>query len=508
MYLNRLQRYVPLACWIVAVFTLVLIPMKILSEGYLPIDDALRHAGKVVSGKPWSEILVMRPWITMDPHPGWHALLGVEYHMTNCSAETLVVTEVFGGMALVLLVVLPFFRRPEAWLMALLALTVATPAVVERLALGRPFLFTMAASMTMLLIWSKTGPRPGWGTNLSTLCLVGACAWIHGGFYQLILPALGLMLATRYRQAVWYGVDWLVGSFAGSALTGHPLRFLFQSVRFLVAALGEHSFGHELVLEFRPTDGVCMILLVVIAVLVWRSRSPDWKPAQLLEPVFMTGVVGWVLGLANGRFWSEWGLPATLLWMALQFQAQLQSRVSFDSVQRLLLTVGAGMSFFLITAADHGMRWTQSLRHDHISADDPKLACWMPGKDGIIYNADMGAFYDTFYTNPNASWRYILGFEPTMMPLDDLQVWHKILWDPGNFEAYKPWVKKMGPNDRLFITWNNGGTPPIRELEWTLAGRYTWIGRTPVETNAPSSASKSKPEGMDPHSVVKSPETK
>jgi len=145
--------------------------------------------------------------------------------------------------------------------------------------------------------------------------------------------------------------------------------------------------------------------------------------------------------------------------------------------------------------ADRGSRWTQSLRRDYLSAEDPKVACWLPGKDGIIYTANMDVFYATFYANPKAPWRYIIGFEPTMMPPEDLQTWHKILWDSGNFLTYEPWVKRMGPNDRLMITgaWLNGaGRPGIPELEWTLAGRYTWIGRKPVQTTADSSTPKSK----------------
>src|SRR5689334_22324101 len=73
---RRLARYVPLVSWIIAVMTVILIPSKIISYGYLPQDDALRHAAKAVSGKPWQEILVMRSDFLIDPHPGWHAILG------------------------------------------------------------------------------------------------------------------------------------------------------------------------------------------------------------------------------------------------------------------------------------------------------------------------------------------------------------------------------------------------------------------------------------------------
>src|ERR1700720_4110804 len=66
---NEFKRRVPLAAWLVVVITLLLVPLKIIGYGYLPADDALRHAAKAVSGKPWSEILVMRNDFAIDQHP-------------------------------------------------------------------------------------------------------------------------------------------------------------------------------------------------------------------------------------------------------------------------------------------------------------------------------------------------------------------------------------------------------------------------------------------------------
>ena len=57
--LDSLKRYVPLAVWAMVIFVILAIPLKIIGYGFLPGDDALRHAGKAVSGKPWSEILVL-----------------------------------------------------------------------------------------------------------------------------------------------------------------------------------------------------------------------------------------------------------------------------------------------------------------------------------------------------------------------------------------------------------------------------------------------------------------
>ena len=52
-FLEPLRRYVPLAAWAIILLLLLVIPLKIIGYGYLPSDDALRHAAKAVSGKTW-----------------------------------------------------------------------------------------------------------------------------------------------------------------------------------------------------------------------------------------------------------------------------------------------------------------------------------------------------------------------------------------------------------------------------------------------------------------------
>src|SRR6185437_9685867 len=89
-----LRRYVPLLVWIVTILTTLLIPLKIISLGYLPIDDALRHAAKAVSGKPWTEILVVGKSFLIDHNFGWHLLLRKIYLWFHCTTEGLVIFEV------------------------------------------------------------------------------------------------------------------------------------------------------------------------------------------------------------------------------------------------------------------------------------------------------------------------------------------------------------------------------------------------------------------------------
>ena len=123
------------------------------------------------------------------------------------------------------------------------------------------------------------------------------------------------------------------------------------------------------------------------------------------------------------------------------------------------------------TTSDAHSRWTWNLTKQYISPDDPQLAGWLPGDNGVCYAADMVFFYETFFKNPTAPWHYVLGFEPGLMRPEDLDVMHKV----------------MRPNDRLFIraSWTETSPPRIPELEWRLAPNKVWIGRLRAATNAP-----------------------
>jgi hypothetical protein len=489
---RELQRYVPLAAWIVVCATLLAVAGKIIGMGYLPADDALRHAAKAVSGKPWSEILVMRPDFAMDPHPGWHAILGAIHRCLNCNVETLVIIPVSGLMVLFSMAALVWLKRPEAWLGALLVAAVCSPGFIARLTLGRPYLVTMIVYVVLLLVWTRLEDRrPGWWEIGATVFLIGAAAWIHGSFYQLILPAAGLLLAGRCRQAVWFGALWAAGSFLGASLTGHPWLFLDQCVRHLSGVLGGPVFARLLVPELRPSDADPAMVFAVIALLLWRSRAADWKARDLVNPLFIMGVLGWLLGLQVGRFWWDWGLPALLVWTALELEKQFANSVAFDSWNRLYLTVALAAAVFLGITSDRDDRWTGNLAKQYLTPDNPDLAGWLPESGGIIYSVDMTVFNDTFFKNPTAPWRYVMGFESALMQPEDLAVAHQVAWNFGDLRAYEPWVKKMLPQDRLIITgsWlpTTGFTrgANIPELEWHHAGNDWWIGRLPRKNSPP-----------------------
>ena len=119
--------------------------------------------------------------------------------------------------------------------------------------------------------------------------------------------------------------------------------------------------------------------------------------------------------------------------------------------------------------------------------DNPDLNGWLPDKGGIFYSVDTTLFYQTFFKNPKADWRYIFGFESTLMPAEDFDVYQSAMWNFGDARAYDPWLKKMRPADRLVFRGARGTPPNIPQLEWNYGVSGIWLGRTP-RTNAPPPA--------------------
>jgi hypothetical protein len=197
------------------------------------------------------------------------------------------------------------------------------------------------------------------------------------------------------------------------------------------------------------------------------------------NPFFLLAVVTWILGLKICRFWIDWGLPSLVVWTAFQIQEILEVRIPEAVFKRFVFNCALSAALFLGLTSDLGNRWTYNLTIEYITPDAEGIQGWLPEDGGIIYSASMQTFYRTFFKNPNANWKYILGFECTFMPPDDLKIYRKIQWNLGDSKSYEPWVKKMRPQDRLVIYGDASSKPNIKELEWHYAVSGTWIGRLP-----------------------------
>jgi hypothetical protein len=485
--LDALRRYVPLAVWATVILVILAIPFRIISYGYLPGDDALRHAAKAVSGKPWPEILVVGPVFQIDHNFGWHLILRQIHIWSHCNTEGLVI---FAVVALFLLAAgspLPWLKRPESWLVVLTAVGLASD-IIGRFAIGRPFLLTIAGVLTLLFFWEARGTAPPkWWTPLWMALLIALCSFVHGVWYLWTLLIAAFCLARQFRWAAALTVGWLAGVLLGAALTGHPLAALLQALEMAQRAFAMHSTQRTLVSEFQPSGGTIFALVILGGLLILRQLARLNARPLTADPAFWLACLGWVLGFKAGRFMEDWGWPALMVLATGDLQLLLQARFAADSFKRLALTGGLAVMTFLAVTNDVGSRWTYNLTQQYLTPDNPDLNGWMPEKGGIIYSSDMTVFYQTFFKNPHGDWRYILGYEAALMPKEDFEVYHKILWNFGDAKAYQPWVDKMRPPDRLVIRGGRGSPPNISQLEWEYGVSGTWIGRTP-RTNAPPPA--------------------
>jgi len=330
-----------------------------------------------------------------------------------------------------------------------------------------------------LFLWSLPAKnRQPWAFIFTPL-LVAASAWIHGSWYMLVMPGLAILFAGWWREALAYGVCWIGGSILGCALTGHPIGFLVQSVRHMFGVFGDFVVNRQLEPELHPSNGAVEAVLGVAVLLLWRAVSTSWNSRVVANPIFAMMAIGWVLGLKMQRFWWDYGTPAFIIWVAMEFQEHLEGKLEFDSAKRLLLTLGIAAAVYLGFTSDRDSRWTENLTTDFLTQDNPKLAGWLPEPGGIIYNSDMDVFFDTFYNNPKADWKYILGFESGWMRPEDLEVLRKFQWDFGDARALEPWVKKMRPQDRMIIHAPGSSPPNLPELQWNYAATELWIGRLP-----------------------------
>ncbi len=471
-------RYVLILVSCIFLAVILLISFKVVSYGFIPSDDAMRHVAKAISGKDWVDILVLRPEITMDSHVGWHKLLEFIHKTTGLEKDGLIVFSVIFLFFLFCVAPIFFLKRPEAWLITFLIIAIANFALIFRIFLGRPFIFTMAVVVVLGYLWPRFKKKPiHWPSAIILTILIALATWIHCLWYMFALPVLCFFLAREWRAGVVVSLCTVVGVGVGMIMTGHPIQFFYQTLGNFFHSLGDHSLVSQLVGEFKPFNGDVIMVFVVFGMLTWRALRNSWNLKAIYTPIFILVIISWVLGFVNVRTWLDWGIPALCVWMALEFEDYLKSSMDSLSMKRVWITLAVACVLFISITSDYNSRWTSSKSARYLSLENPEHKNWLPGKGGIIYSNSMYVFYQTFYANPHADWRYMLGFEPTMMPPKDLAIYRNIQLNYYFAKAYEPWVKKMRPEDRMILT--GIGMPSIKELEWNLTVSGTWVGRLP-----------------------------
>jgi hypothetical protein len=473
---SPLARYIPLASWLVTIVVLLFISLKIVGYGFTPGGDARRHVAQALTDRTFPEIIVMRPGYTMDHSPGWDWILKRLHQRAGWDEEKLMSFSLAALMLCVFLAPLPWLHRPEAWLAALLAELVALPELMTRFTQARPYLFTEGLCMAVLLAWSKRGRKsPSWWLISLTTLAIALSTWIHGTWYLWVLPVMAFCFARWWQAALSLACCWLAGALTGAILTGQPGAFLKQAVFMILSIYHEHEPAWMLVGELNPSYGEFATLILLAIVFLWRRQQVRTDSTLVCAPLLWMIALCWILGFKADRNWADWGMPAVLVWLALQFEQIIIRAWSPHSFKCFVATVLLAVPLFLQATNDLGRRYSGSTSVAALDANDPSLQGWLPEGDGVFYSSQMGFFYDTFYVNPQAPWRYIVGYEPALMLDADLKVYREIQNSGGVIQAYKPWADKLRPADRLVIY--SATRPDLPELEWHNGPGALWIGR-------------------------------
>lgn len=462
---------------------------------WLPNDDALRHAAHALQpDRSWGDIVVLREGMTENLHPGWEAVLRTVHRATGGDAAFLVVSAYIGLFTLFCLLPVPLMRRPEGWMAALFLASLAMEnTFVFRLMRGRPYLFSMAVLLAVLM--AGRGSCGRWPSAWKTAVFFAAgalVAAVHGAALPLFaLAVLAFALAGEWRTAAAMAVAGALGILAGAAVvagTAGAWPYLREQALHVL-----HSFGHgtavsSLVGEFQPYRSMRhVVALTGLVACVRQLATGRWPAWPGRDPLCAAAALGGLAGLHVYRFWMDFGVPAWLLWMAFEIEASLEA-LDAAGRRRLAVAVVAALGFWLHATADTGGRWggrvapdSKPFAPDGAAEDETEAAearaDWEPGSGGIVYADAMSVFYRWYWANPDAPWRYMLAFESGVMPEEDLAVYRAMQRSGFTPESYRPWMRKMRPEDRFVVT--QRGPEAFPELEWRHMGGVEWIGRLP-----------------------------
>jgi hypothetical protein len=437
--------------------------MRILGLGFLPPDDALRHAAKAVAGRPWSEILLLRPEVVVDPHPGWHAFLGLLHRAFGWGTVDLVFASVILLLALFLGVALAA-SRTHAWALALCVVLVCESNVLQRWLSGRPFLLHSSLLLFLCLAWSK-GRLPEPRDARFLIPVFAVLLWIHPLYYLWSVPVAVLLVCRQIRPALVLAVSVGVGFVGSAILSGRPIGFIVQNTMHPIWLFG-HPAG-PLVSELQPSPGAPALFAVVVAALL--GRLAERPHLRVWDPTFVMAFVGWTLGFYSARFWVDWGLPALLAWGIRGVEgASLPLDARRAGWAAIALTIACAAAF---TSDDLG-RWSR-VDKTYAALTEPRSVGALPEPGGILYSEDMFAFFQIFFRRPDAPFRFAVGFERGLMRPEDAEVLRGAA-RRGN-DRFAPWVARMTPRDRLIVRAVTPGN--AYGLEWTHVSGDVWSGR-------------------------------
>ncbi|MGI6446833.1 MAG: hypothetical protein ACOX2I_14250 [Candidatus Ozemobacteraceae bacterium] len=457
---------------------LIYIPFKIMSYGWAPSDDALRHVAFSLSERSWGDIVVIKPEFNTDHNAGWHSVLRY-LHKLGLDKADLLTFSVAGLFLLVNFAGLLLVPYPAAWVTALMIVVLTEPAFLYRLLLGRPYLVGIACSLFLFKTWFARPDAPSRlkpaGKYLLSLIFISLTVWIHGSWYLFFLLPFSLILAGRVKPALGLLFCIIPAVLIGAWLTGDFSGFLYFHTVATAKIFTEDILNWMKVTEFKSgIDSIQWVYIAGLMLLYLAFKKKSNISEIFSDPLFLMVLLCRMLGIMTERFWSDWGIPALLFWFALRLSeiSSLTRALENKRVKYGLALFAAVTTVFIFTH-DSNARFSSYVLNPAIDFSQKNLKDWAPGKGGIVYSNTESVFYKHFYEYPDAGWKYILGFESALMPDEDRAIRRQISYNQASPIEFVPWVKKMRPEDRLILYF----CPNLDEIEWVRGSRFLWIGR-------------------------------
>jgi hypothetical protein len=478
---------IPLLCLLACLATFLLLPLAITAQGFCPPDDLLRDVAKTVSGKAWGDVILMRPNLKPDlnTYVGWEMTLSF-LHKLGLSKSGLLLFSIAGLASLAMLPAALFLRRPEIGVFVLLCAAVLDFTPIFRYFNGRPYLIGIFCLSCILYLWDRFAKNTAQRRLLILfVAIMTLRVWARSTIVMLGIPWLAILassiLTRKWRPLIAFSLCLIVGIGIGTLLTGSPIDFLTYNVRHFYVTLFSDKGSAFLVTELGPLHQMPLAFLFFVSYLGVRTAA-GWNPERLKHPAFLLTLLGWLLSFFIARFWFEYGFPAMLVWIALDLQEPLESRMPRDSLARLAFTLFCVVALCLVVLKPHQAAWRQNpLTHavnvQQLHESDPS---WFPGEDGVLYAATMRVFFTFYHLFPDGAWKYSTGMEPGFMPEADLRVYEAINLT-GASSAYLPWINKLRPFDRIVIPLgpDKGIDKLFPSLEWKFVAPDYWFGRPP-----------------------------
>lgn len=470
-----------IALILIAVIFLI-IPLKIMSYGWIPEDDALRHSAfaTLSSEKNWNDICVIEKGFEADHNPGWHSILRFLHNKLHFSKQNLLRFSVVGLFLLFTFCGIAAAPSPVCWLLAFLTLLTFEASFLGRMLLGRPYIISCAITLLIMKYWiskdeSSYTKIDAKGIILSTV-LFALGTWTHGSWYLYFLIPVSFLLAGKCKNSLNIILAIVIGTIIGALMTGDFNEFLKYHIFATTSIFTEKTFNWLLVSELASGNQPTSFMLYGVAIIALCVYKKKLTLKDLTtDPAFLLLMLSWLLSIMVVRFWIDWGRIALLFWLSQRAKDILDSTESLKEPRvKYCLFIFILCTLFFMSTNDGSGRFSRVVFNQPIDFTEKRLEGWAPEPGGIVYSDAMCVFYKHFFEYPTAPWRYILGFEPAIMPKEDLKIHRQIGYNFRRAEEFLPWINKMTTADRIISIGPIGDFP---QLESIRGARNYWIYR-------------------------------